>query len=252
MAQQAINLNPGESRIASFEVTPTVAKTYQVEVDGLTGSFAAVEEKPPTDTYTIGIYYTYLKADKGSTSLYRWRADWDSWCKAIVDMQTNLLVRYLRNQGIADADVRRIFVNEYASPVSYDFATWDFPKDIAKLPGYGTVDLHIAVASDYVYPGRGVCYRGYRTLLVNGALAEQQMKIMLGQYGSEAKFCWTLVHEIGHSFGLDHCSAGNYWCPMSEAPNVSYSEWVSMGKMLKFCDAHRNQLYTNWIGRVYS
>lgn len=40
MAQQSITLPAGQSQVVSFEVTPTVVKTYQVSVDGLTGSFS--------------------------------------------------------------------------------------------------------------------------------------------------------------------------------------------------------------------
>ncbi|GAI34271.1 unnamed protein product [marine sediment metagenome] len=43
VAEQLITLEPGESKPISFEVTPDVAKTYQVSVDGLTGSFKATE-----------------------------------------------------------------------------------------------------------------------------------------------------------------------------------------------------------------
>ena len=42
MAEQSVALNPGESETVSFEVTPTVAKSYSVLVDGLSGSFRAV------------------------------------------------------------------------------------------------------------------------------------------------------------------------------------------------------------------
>lgn len=42
MAQQTVSLQPGESKTVSFEVTPSTAKTYQVSVDGQTGSFRAV------------------------------------------------------------------------------------------------------------------------------------------------------------------------------------------------------------------
>jgi len=41
VAQQTVSLAPGESKTVSFEVTPAVAKTYQVSVDGLYGSFVA-------------------------------------------------------------------------------------------------------------------------------------------------------------------------------------------------------------------
>lgn len=41
MAEQSVYLAPGESRIVSFNVTPTEVKTYSVSVDGLSGSFIA-------------------------------------------------------------------------------------------------------------------------------------------------------------------------------------------------------------------
>jgi len=41
MAEQSVTLEPGESRAISFEVTPTIAKTYSVTVDGLSGTFRA-------------------------------------------------------------------------------------------------------------------------------------------------------------------------------------------------------------------
>ncbi|MBA7629843.1 hypothetical protein ES703_37350 [subsurface metagenome] len=44
VADKTVTLQPGESRTVSFEVTPTVAKTYSVSVDGLHGSFVATEE----------------------------------------------------------------------------------------------------------------------------------------------------------------------------------------------------------------
>ncbi|GAI61248.1 unnamed protein product, partial [marine sediment metagenome] len=42
MAEQSVTLEPGESKVVSFEATPHEAKVYQVSVDGLTGSFEAV------------------------------------------------------------------------------------------------------------------------------------------------------------------------------------------------------------------
>ncbi len=45
--QTTVELAPGESRQVSFEVTPTVVKTYSVSVDGLRGSFTAFLPPPP-------------------------------------------------------------------------------------------------------------------------------------------------------------------------------------------------------------
>ena len=41
MADQTVSLAPGESKTVSFDVTPAVAKTYSISVDGLSGSFVA-------------------------------------------------------------------------------------------------------------------------------------------------------------------------------------------------------------------
>lgn len=43
MAEQAVELAPGESKQVSFEAVPGKAKTYNVSVNGLTGSFRAIE-----------------------------------------------------------------------------------------------------------------------------------------------------------------------------------------------------------------
>ncbi len=43
MAEQTVILSPGESKVVSFEATPTKAKTYSVSVNGLTDSFVAKE-----------------------------------------------------------------------------------------------------------------------------------------------------------------------------------------------------------------
>lgn len=47
MATQVVTLEPGESKVVSFEVTPTVAKGYSVTVDGLSGGFTATRKPAP-------------------------------------------------------------------------------------------------------------------------------------------------------------------------------------------------------------
>jgi len=48
MDSQTVTLAPGESKTVSFEVTPMVAKSYSVSVNGLYGTFRATEA-PVTD-----------------------------------------------------------------------------------------------------------------------------------------------------------------------------------------------------------
>lgn len=47
VAQEQVTLSPGESKVVSFTVTPTAAKTYVVTVDGLSGTFKATTAPPP-------------------------------------------------------------------------------------------------------------------------------------------------------------------------------------------------------------
>ncbi|GAI66947.1 unnamed protein product, partial [marine sediment metagenome] len=42
MAEQVVELAPGESKLVSFEAIPHEARTYHVSVNGLTGSFVAI------------------------------------------------------------------------------------------------------------------------------------------------------------------------------------------------------------------
>ena len=41
MAEKSVTLEPGQSKVVAFEASPSKAGTYQVSVDGLTGSFNA-------------------------------------------------------------------------------------------------------------------------------------------------------------------------------------------------------------------
>lgn len=68
MAEQVVELTPSESKLVSFEAIPREAKTYQVVVDGLTGSFKAIIPPEPVtiDSLKImcdfpnNIFYTLL------------------------------------------------------------------------------------------------------------------------------------------------------------------------------------------------
>lgn len=53
MAEQDVTLQPNESKLVSFEAIPHEAKTYQVSMDGLTGSFRAI-------SFVGGIAYTNI------------------------------------------------------------------------------------------------------------------------------------------------------------------------------------------------
>lgn len=48
MAEQTVELEPSESKLVSFEFTPAEARTYEVSVNGLSGSFTAIAPAPPS------------------------------------------------------------------------------------------------------------------------------------------------------------------------------------------------------------
>lgn len=68
MAEQSVTLNPGESKAVSFETTPTVARIYQVSVDGLAGSFVAI--KAVVEITGISVSPTSLTTAKHEYNTY--------------------------------------------------------------------------------------------------------------------------------------------------------------------------------------
>lgn len=93
MAEQTIELAPGESRVVSFEAVPHEVKVYHVSVDGLTGSFTAVEAPKgvitlymtgvSTQEWQVGWYYPdegifrYHRKDYHGAPNTSWRAPYD-------------------------------------------------------------------------------------------------------------------------------------------------------------------------------
>lgn len=55
MAEQTVELAPGESKEVSFEAVPQQAKTYLVSVNGLSGSFTAIYYQTPFEGFTATV-----------------------------------------------------------------------------------------------------------------------------------------------------------------------------------------------------
>lgn len=53
MAEQIVTLNPGESKVVTFTNTPLEARTFEVAIDGLIGTFSAIPVQPERVTVTI-------------------------------------------------------------------------------------------------------------------------------------------------------------------------------------------------------
>ncbi|GAI66245.1 unnamed protein product [marine sediment metagenome] len=72
VSKETVELGPGDSRPVTFEAIPQQAKTYQVSVNGLTGSFVA--SKAPPATGMITLYGTGFDV-KGTD--WNWLAQWN-------------------------------------------------------------------------------------------------------------------------------------------------------------------------------
>ncbi len=139
--KKTVALNPGESKVVTFQVTPSEAKTYQVAIDGLSGSFTAIKETPiPAEPFFVkarGPYCTVAmmgpsKAKAGeSFNLYVAILNWD--------LDTNQLIHdfIIYVQPVIDIGG---FITEgnygYATPVQPQFEMTEYglwPKNSPKF-----------------------------------------------------------------------------------------------------------------------
>jgi len=67
MAEKTVTLQPGESQVVSFEATPLEARTYQVSVNGLTGSFKASEPSVVKFGYVSSVRFSYFSVPGSPT-----------------------------------------------------------------------------------------------------------------------------------------------------------------------------------------
>ncbi|GAI65047.1 unnamed protein product, partial [marine sediment metagenome] len=86
MAEQTVELAPGESKVVSFEATPQEAKVYQVSVDGLSGSFKAVEAVPELITFSVEVY----NIPSHAAGSYQWYIDYGGKKHGMIDPQAGI------------------------------------------------------------------------------------------------------------------------------------------------------------------
>lgn len=83
MAEQSVTLQPGESKVVSFEATPHEARTYQVSVNGLTGSFVAIEQLV---TFSVEVY----NIPSYAAGSYQWYIDYGGKRHGMIDPQAGI------------------------------------------------------------------------------------------------------------------------------------------------------------------
>lgn len=79
MPEQSVTLEPSESKLVSFQAVPHEARAYQVLVNGLTGSFTAIEAAPPSGEILEitwrqdAVWHTFDDPLHGGNATYRFR-----------------------------------------------------------------------------------------------------------------------------------------------------------------------------------
>lgn len=203
--------------------------------------------------YTCAIYYCYLEGYEGSTAPNEWHSNWSEWCRWIAEYETNLIVDYIKSQGLA-ADMPILSIEKVAVPPKYvkngSLNQGIFLQEvIAKLPNFNSVNLHLCIGENNFQTGPISLWNG--TVMMRAGILEQEIGAMENtpfyQTHPGLVYC-ELAHELGHNFGLSHCGAQNKPCPMAQM-QITYDEWVSMGKVLWFCDISRPILLANWESR---
>ena len=83
MAEKSVTLQPGESKLVSFEATPHEARSYQVSVDGLSGSFKTIEAIPKLVTFSVVV----SNIPSYAAGSYQWYIDYGGKMHGMVDPQ---------------------------------------------------------------------------------------------------------------------------------------------------------------------
>lgn len=113
MPEKVVELQPGESKVVSFEVTPKVAKTYQVSVNGLMGTFKV---EPISRTYAEIVKELNLE------EFVRFQKEW--W--GITDMK-RVLTEAFGNLYGPDIDIWLAKARELGAPAEL-IAHWEERK----------------------------------------------------------------------------------------------------------------------------
>ena len=216
-------------------------KTYLIVVstypqDWLVPDHFAAPPPPAEGTYLVSIYYAHAPSDPLPS-------DWQPLITYLVEYETELLVNFIKQQGYA-AYMPTMAVELIELPEDY---MWDYQiKEMIKnRPSYQDTDIHIIIGSS----SSGCNAHQFRDIVfAYFAGLEMDVYSMEGRGGRYNQCYSVLAHEIGHMFHLQHCS--NKPCPMASTP-VSYSEWVTMGRTIRFCSYHQAQLLPNWKNRDY-
>jgi hypothetical protein len=214
----------------------------------VTANFQEISEydvpgSSPDFVYNLAAYYVYPTGSSGSPEDF---PEWRDRVTTYVEYEANLITVYVQQNGISGG-MPLVSVEAFKMDSRY-FSGNTLEKStlinaLELLPSWANSDVQVVVGSWDA--GTGACAMG-TTTFVYLATIEADVKAMEGDpdpiYANRV-YC-ELAHEFGHVFGCaQHCS--NKPCPMAQQ-YITYAEWVSMGRMLWYCDKHKSLFLGNW------
>lgn len=213
-------------------------KTYLGVVP--TASVWVIPQLPaPKGVYNLAVYFVYVPEDGYPNG-------WQTKVNYLVQYEADLIASYVRSQGIpGEMPILSVEKFELGSEFYSDGKLRKFDvKEVlqATFPSYNNSDLRVVIGS-WNSGTNASCYGDivfmYLATIEADVAAMEGIKYLDRVYSE-------LAHEFGHTFGCDHCS--NKPCPMASA-YITYTEWVSMGRMLWFCGTHKPVFLGNWVER---
>jgi len=216
--------------------------TMPIQNVTVTANFAPAGDSS-SFVYNLAAYYVYPAGSPASPENY---PEWQDRVTTYVGYEANLITAYVQQQGISGA-MPLVSVGAFEMDSTYFSGnTLNKPtliNALKLLPSWANSDVQVVVGSWDA--GTNACAMG-TTVFVYLATIEADVKAMEGDpepiYANRV-YC-QLAHEFGHVFGCDaHCASEP--CPMAQQ-YISYTEWVNMGQMLWFCDAHRTLFLNKW------
>lgn len=156
--EQTVTLAPGESKMVSFQVTPMVAKSYSVSINGLYGTFRATEAPVAEFAYVSGVRYSYATIEgtvAGEPGRIVTRGDYHLW---EIDV---------KNVGNTPRELTlQCLISTHGEYWGEDYP-WSDWVDISRFEELSIANYYLFDAGPYqelsktIEPGQTVTFRGY-------------------------------------------------------------------------------------------